>query len=944
MKFLRTILMLLVLPSYCLAQNSNDKETRLVEDSLKTAFLNAKADTTKRNLLDALIMFYIQDNTQSRDEAYLTLESMVEKKGDSKLKYMLLIARVSLIHTPDSIIETRKFINEFLDHCRRLDDGKRYFQGLVALSMYESASGNYNESLNLLLHSLDYARDTLKDQGLVSVAYMSIGVVYNEQLDTLKAIEYNKKALETSINANDHDIIAAASNNLGMIYKNLGQYDSAKVYYRKSINMFQQFDKSGMLPNPLGNMAEVFRLTQEYDSALVYAHQSIHLAKELNYDYSLSGGYWTLAQTFRDMGKSDSAGIYYSQAKEIIEKTNSKSDIRIFYSDLSAFYASVGNYQSAYEYLQKAEVIKDLIYNTDNNKVLKEIEAKYQASKKEQEILKREEQINRQRMFTYSAMATSVFFLLLLFFIYRSNRLKQKSNKLLAIAKDKAEQSEKFKQQFLANMSHEIRTPMNAVMGMTNLLIDKGPRDDQLNYLEGIQKSSNTLLHIINDILDISKIEAGKIAMEEIDYSIHEVVDQVVQTLHYKAVEKGLELITDIDPDLPDVVLGDPTRLNQVLMNLAGNAVKFTEKGSVTIEIKKTGIENKIRYSIIDTGIGISKDNLQSVFESFSQAHSSDTRKFGGTGLGLTISKQLVELMGGNLSIESEEGAGTVFSFELNCPVGSMEQLITQKSAEQIEGSILNGLKILVVDDNEYNRIVVHDTLMSKAQVEIMLAINGKESVELASQNNFDVILMDVQMPIMNGYDATQHIRNNFDAPKNQVPIIALTASVVRSDLDKCRAAGMNDYVPKPFKTSQLISSIAKVTGREIKFAEKKNNLVKFETRSGSSTITNLSYLHKFCEGDKKRMQKYVNMFILSAPALVEKLNTALTNQDFEEIASQVHGYKTNWLMMGMIESRDLAFKIEQLCRKDSSGQAPGKDIARLITQIQAAVGELTQS
>ncbi len=248
----------------------------------------------------------------------------------------------------------------------------------------------------------------------------------------------------------------------------------------------------------------------------------------------------------------------------------------------------------------------------------------------------------------------------------------------------------------------------------------------------------------------------------------------------------------NIDTHIPDTLIGDPTRLCQVLMNLAGNAIKFTEKGSVTIEIKKAAIENNILFSIIDTGIGITKDKLQTVFESFSQANASDTRRFGGTGLGLTISKQLVELMGGNIFIESEEGAGTAFSFDINLPVGSSERMQQQRSPEQIDGNILNGLKILVVDDNEYNRIVVNDTLKLKAQVEVFHATNGKEAIEQAGENHFDVILMDVQMPLMNGYEATWYIREKFDFPKNLTPIIALTASVIRSDLDKCLAAGMN--------------------------------------------------------------------------------------------------------------------------------------------------------
>jgi CheY-like chemotaxis protein/HPt (histidine-containing phosphotransfer) domain-containing protein len=393
---------------------------------------------------------------------------------------------------------------------------------------------------------------------------------------------------------------------------------------------------------------------------------------------------------------------------------------------------------------------------------------------------------------------------------------------------------------------------------------------------------------------------------------------------------------------MKDVRIGDPVRLNQVLMNLAGNAIKFTEKGSVMIQAKMISAD-RIQFSIVDTGIGIPTDKMKSVFESFSQAHISDTRKFGGTGLGLSISKQLVELMGGNISVESQEGAGTTFSFEIDLPAGSNERLQTQKIPVHIDASILNGLKILVVDDNEYNRTVACDTLTTKAHVEITEATNGKEAVELLKEKDFDVVLMDVQMPVMNGFEATQYIREKLPSPKNGIPVIALTASVVRNDLDKCRTAGMNDYVPKPFQVHQLISVIAKATGRELKFAKHKGPEINKEVKI-ISRVTNLSYLEKFCVGDQKRMMKYINMFTESAPELITNLESALTDNDYEEIANQVHGFKTRWIMMGMNESKDLAMKIEQECRHQVPGPSVVSDISLLIAQVNTAALELNQS
>jgi len=296
--------------------------------------------------------------------------------------------------------------------------------------------------------------------------------------------------------------------------------------------------------------------------------------------------------------------------------------------------------------------------------------------------------------------------------------------------------------------------------------------------------------------------------------------------------------------------------------------------------------------------------------------------------------------MGGKIFVESEVGSGSTFSFILQMPIGSKEKLSEQRSSEQIDGSTLNGLKILLVDDNIDNRIVARDTLESKATVTIVEATNGLEVVDILSKEDFDIVLMDVQMPVMNGYEATQKIRNTFSSPKKDIPIIALTASVVRSDLDKCRAAGMNDYVPKPFKTHQLVSAIAKLTGREIKYKPKVNP--DGSGQVGEWSIVDLTYLEEFCEGDKTRMQKYTNIFLDSAPVLIEQLNAALSEHNFLKIANQIHGFKTKWIMMGMNGANEIATKIELDCRRELADYSSvKKETTMLMNIIAEAINEL---
>ena len=536
----------------------------------------------------------------------------------------------------------------------------------------------------------------------------------------------------------------------------------------------------------------------------------------------------------------------------------------------------------------------------------------------------------------------------------RERNLKQQVEEQTALykaQKERAEESEKFKQQFLANMSHEIRTPMNAVMGMTNLLLDKSPRNDQTQYLDGIKKSSEILLFIINDILDLSKIEAGKMELEKIDFSIHEVIEQIQLTLNHKALEKGLELIVNISNEIPKIIVGDPVRLNQILMNLTGNAIKFTEEGSVVIELKLAKINGNsadITFSVIDTGIGIAENKLESVFEGFSQANTSDTRKFGGTGLGLTISKQLVQMMGSDISIKSQEANetnngqhGTTFYFTIQFEIGSADRLQLQKETEEnIDGEILNGKKILIVDDNEYNRIVASDTLQSKADLLVHTAESAKFAFELLEMNEYDVVLMDLQMPEMDGFEATRYIRQHFNAEKKNIPIIALTASVLRNDIDQCTEAGMNSYIAKPFNAATLIHGIATCLNIPIQYKKKLLN-ENTNKKKIESKVVNLNYLSSFCEGDKNRMKKYIGMYLNAAPLLIEKIKTGLAENNFEEIANQVHAARTKLVMMGMENSKNLSVQIEKACRNYELVEKPIDSIHQILQDIEKSIQEL---
>ncbi len=383
----------------------------------------------------------------------------------------------------------------------------------------------------------------------------------------------------------------------------------------------------------------------------------------------------------------------------------------------------------------------------------------------------------------------------------------RKRTKELVKSRKKAEESAKAKEQFLANMSHEVRTPMNAIVGFTDLLIESKPNDEQRSYLNAIKTSSKNLLVIINDILDFSKISSGKLVLELVDVDIKSLINDLIYSFQVRAKSKNINLNYDFDDKISSLLLGDPVRLHQILNNLLSNAVKFTEAGSVDLccsLLKDSKESQSLKIKVSDTGIGIDEDKLDLIFETFSQEDQSVTRKFGGTGLGLAISKQLVELYRGELLVESKKGKGTIFTvnIKLNKSLSATSKSIevSEKERYSIEGS-----SILLVEDNEFNQLLV-ESILSDKNVKITCASNGREALEILNSKNFDIILMDIQMPVMDGIEATRIIRNEM---KLDVPIIALTANALKDDKDKYLNAGMDSYISKPFEQQELLRIIS---------------------------------------------------------------------------------------------------------------------------------------
>ena len=382
----------------------------------------------------------------------------------------------------------------------------------------------------------------------------------------------------------------------------------------------------------------------------------------------------------------------------------------------------------------------------------------------------------------------------------------------LELTSDKLQQSLSAKTDFLATMSHEIRTPMNAILGMSHFLREDNPREDQLESINVLDFSGKTLLSLIDDILDFSKIDAGKVEFENTDFELKGLITTISESFKTTALNKKVELITEIGENLPKRLTGDPAKLIQILNNLVSNALKFTEKGSVTIMVQTIEEKEKkvdIEFKVSDTGIGIEKDRVDSIFESFVQASKTTRRLFGGTGLGLSISKKLVELQGGNITAESELGKGSVFSIKLTFGKSDNKEKTDAGRVQIMEEKELN-LRVLVAEDNLVNQKVMQ-SFLKRWKVECVIVSNGREVLEELKTKEFDLILMDLEMPVMDGYEATSIIRKMENSSKRDIPIIALTAAALNEVKEKVYSIGMTDFVTKPFNPVELRRKLSDV-------------------------------------------------------------------------------------------------------------------------------------
>ncbi|HEY1017760.1 MAG TPA: ATP-binding protein [Sediminibacterium sp.] len=507
-------------------------------------------------------------------------------------------------------------------------------------------------------------------------------------------------------------------------------------------------------------------------------------------------------------------------------------------------------------------------------------------------------------------------------------------------AKRIAEYAVKAKQQFLSNMSHEIRTPMNAIIGFTKVVLKTELSAKQKEYLMAIKMSGDALIVLINDILDLAKVDAGKMSFEETPFKMALSISAMLHLFEQKIQEKNLVLVKEYDTRIPTVLVGDAVRLHQIILNLVSNAVKFTSSGTITVKVallKEEEDKVTIEFSVTDTGIGIPDNKIEKIFENFQQASSGTSRLYGGTGLGLAIVKQLVEAQGGKIQVVSTIDKGSTFSFELS--------FLKTQSAAQDEPEIMEvdkrikDIRVLVVEDMALNQLLMK-TLLDDFGFERDIASNGKIAIEKLATEKYDIILMDLQMPEMNGFEATEYIRNQLHS---SIPIIALTADVTTVDLAKCRAVGMNDYIAKPVDEKLLYNKIISLTNKPIAEISTKPPLA--DTKPPANwKCTNLMYLSKRTKADPALMMEMISLYLEQTPPLISVMKSSLQKKNWEALHAAVHKMIPSFSIMGIsAEFEQIAIHVQEFAAR----QEPLENISNMVSQLEEicnqACEELTE-
>ncbi|CAA9194953.1 ATP-binding protein [Flavobacterium collinsii] len=709
-------------------------------------------------------------------------------------------------------------LNSFLySQAKKSTDSVFYYNKLTDASL---SNKNYGKAIFYTKKSIDFCETNDKVENLANQTF-KLGKIYYSQKNYEEALKNFHRSVFLFQNTKPTCTKALALHYIGLTNTVKGNYQAAEIYYKKTEELLNQLK----IKDPAEVLSYQKAIALKNNKNLPLAAQSFRkITQETDLPANIKAkidSYYQLGLIETQLKRNDSAIVYFNNALSYNAKTNNLAQKSKIILAISQYYRQNKNFDLAYSYLEEHYQLENYILKLKNNKTDRNEFEKFKKNESLKDSIKKESEEKIQlKTYRYSklvsilAIALISILSLLSLALYKNNIIRNQNNLLLReknkeliLAKNKAEKASKARSEFLSTVSHELRTPLNAINGITHLLLEDNPKKTQLKYLESLKFSGNYLTTFINEILEINKIDSTKVEIENISFNLKELLFNIQSSLKELATANKNYFNLEIDESIPDNLIGDPTKLSQIILNLINNALKFTQNGHVSVIAKLFELEGDnatVYFEIVDTGIGIPEDKLQTVFESFSQGSIEVNRKYGGTGLGLTIVKKLIELLGGEIKLKSEVGKGSTFTFKLNFKINK-EQLKTIEEIKPYNDTQLKNKSILLIEDNKINQMITRKMLENK-DITCEIIDNGEDAVELLKVKRFDMILMDVHLPGINGTTATKLIRE-FD---KTTPIIALTAISLDENRDMLLSYGMNDVITKPFVPDEFYSIISR--------------------------------------------------------------------------------------------------------------------------------------
>ncbi len=838
-----TLLYILILLSFFVVTNATLANTTI--DSLEM-LKNKASKNEKVDILNALSSALMADKQmdKSKDYAFEAIE-MAEA-----LDYKIGLA--SALNNLGYVYQSKK------------DDENAMNSFFKALDIYKEAedkngiaiSTNSIGEIFLLKDEVAQAIEKFKEaetllKGLdnktqLAKVYKNLGEAYlqKETAEYGPAKKFLNQSFKLEIAEKNYDNAARTAREIAGYDINLKDYESAMIYLRSTMETYQNLGDQYNIAEVYHTMGRVYFLQDYPEDAINFFNRAKDIQKKIDDKIGLAGTYKSIAQNHLKMGGKKAAESSFKESGNILEALPIKKETSNILLEIAQGFESLGKPKESLSYFKKYTSAKDEFQKIEKNKATLDLAAmydsKFDAREKQSKIDRLQLEGENNKNIRNFLILLSLLAIALLAVLYNSFRRKKADNLLLTAKneeianknevieeknasldslnvklvnemaeRESVEQSSFARDRFLATMSNEMRTPLNIISGLTHLLLTHEPRKDQIENLRTLQFSANNLVVFINDVLDFSNIEAGKISFDNINFNPKSTLEEIKERFSLPARDKGVELNINYDHKMPIELNGDPTRLNQVITNLVNTALKYTDNGSVNIGVEMHElVKDKITLllTVKDTGEGIGKEQLEKMFQKFSRSAEDMYDGYGSSGLGLAICKRLIDLQNGKIEATSELGKGTEFKVYL--PYTLVEEEKDKKPVSNRSFEHLAGNKILVVEDNKINQLVVAK-MLKKLNIEVVTADNGQEALDAMGQNYFDLVLMDIQMPTMDGYRATAEIRKSVDPRVRDIPIIALTASAYLTEKEKAKLFGMDDHVGKPFGPNDLLDKIS---------------------------------------------------------------------------------------------------------------------------------------